>query len=284
MKKHPLIVISVFIFASLACTITIPQLPSVGQGNLQTFTFSESAPAGAEVVELSIQMGAGKLEIQGGSNSLVEGKVEYNIEGWKPVVRVSDNRIVVKQQSSDITNIPSRNIRNSWDLLLGSKTPIDLRIEAGAYEGTLDLSGVPLAGLSISDGASDASVEFNQPNPEEMRLLEYKTGFSTVKLSGLGNAHFSEMEFSGGAGSYTLDFSGALQRDANVKISGGGSNVKIIVPQGTPSRVSFTQQLANVNTSGKWQVNDGIYSTAGSGPALYILIDIGVGNITLANE
>ena len=51
-------------------------------------------------------------------------------------------------------------------------------------------------------------------------------------MTGLANANFSTMIFSSGAGDYTLDFSGDLQRDATVTITTGLSNLKLVVPKG----------------------------------------------------
>ena len=48
-----------------------------------------------------------------------------------------------------------------------------------------------------------------------MSILRYETGASTVKLNGLANANFGTLIFSGGAGDYTLDFSGDLQRSGH---------------------------------------------------------------------
>ncbi len=285
MKKSFWIVLSVLVLTSLACTITIPWIPRVGTGELQTFTFSEQAPAGVNPVHLNINMGAGKLQITGGANTLVEGSVQYNVDGWKPEVTKTENRIQISQQNRDVTNIPTQNVQNDWNVQLGDTTPIALRLEAGAYQGTIDLSGVPIADVDISDGASEATVEFTQPNPVMMDAFNYKTGFSNVKLLGLAYANFNQMTFSAGAGSYTLDFGGTLQRDTNVKVSGGGANVDIIVPVGMSSEITITSNLTNVNSSGQWNVADNnVYTSQGTTPTLYITVDVGVGNITLANQ
>ena len=63
-----------------------------------------------------------------------------------------------------------------------------------------------------------------------MNLFRYETGASLVTLTGLANANFSLFEFSGGAGNYTLDFSGELNRDATVSITTGLGNLRIVIP------------------------------------------------------
>ena len=49
-----------------------------------------------------------------------------------------------------------------------------------------------------------------------MESLTYDTGASSVTITGLADANFKKMEFKGGAGSFTLDFSGQLRTDGSV--------------------------------------------------------------------
>jgi hypothetical protein len=228
-------------------------------------------------------MGAGTLQIAGGGSGLVEGSVRYNVADWKPVVTRQNDGVSIKIDTQLTKSIPSNNVINDWNLKLGN-TPMDFTLEAGAYSGTVDLSGVPLTNLSISDGASSAKVLFNTPNPVKMTNLSYKTGASTVELDGLANANFSDMTFDGGAGSYTFDFSGNLQQQANVLITAGVSNVTINVPANSNSQVTITGALNDVNADGTFNVDGKIYKTEGSGPLLNITVDMSVGSLDLNSK
>ena len=88
------------------------------------------------------------------------------------------------------------------------ETPMELEINAGAYQGQYEFGGLALTGLTIKDGASDVDLSFSEPNRTEMSVFRYETGASNVELTGLANANFSTLIFNGGAGDYTLDFSG----------------------------------------------------------------------------
>ncbi len=92
------------------------------------------------------------------------------------------------------------------------------------------------------------------------------------------------MDFDGGAGSYTLDFSGVLQQDCRVTIDGGLGDFTIIVPKETAAEIEFNGNLMDINTKGTWVVNDNIYATQGSGPLLEIEINIGLGSVTVVSE
>ncbi|NMC79974.1 MAG: hypothetical protein GYA59_11490, partial [Chloroflexi bacterium] len=249
----------------------------------QTFSVSEPLPEGDTPVQLTIGMGAGSLDLRGGAEGLVEGEVRYNVPGWEPEISRQDNELSITQKTGLSGALPSGNPVNKWELKLGNY-PIDLHVNAGAYDGTLDLSAIPLVNLEISDGASNAQVKFNVPNPASMQKLEYKTGASSVKLVGLANANFSEMRFSSGAGSYTLDFSGTLQQSAKVDITSGVSEVTIIVPKGVKTTVDLGGELTDVNTRGTWTASDRLYQTDGEGPELNIQVNMGLGSLNLEQE
>ena len=126
---------------------------------------------------------------------------------------------------------------------------------------------------------------FDSLNPEPMDTQTYQTGVSQVTLSGLGNANAEEIEFTGGAGDYELDFSGDLQRDLHVKVTAGVSSLKIVVAKGTPVRVEVSGGVNDVNTDGVWDVEGNTYTTAGSdGPTIVIDLEMGVGSVTLTEK
>ncbi len=158
---------------------------------------------------------------------------------------------------------------------------MELDIAAGGYQGEFNLGGIPLRKLHIAEGAAKTDVSFSEPNPVEMDTLRYDTGASQATLTGLANANFREMDFRSGAGDYRLDFSGELQRDADVSIKSGLSSIVIIVPEGTPATVRFEGGLVNVDRSGSWRISGGLYTLPGDGPELTITVEMGAGNLEL---
>ncbi len=283
MKPQLYAVIAVLILASLACSINI-NIPSIQTGPTQILTVNEPLPSGNEATSVNIGMGAGTFKLSGGSSALVDGTIQYNVDSWKPTITNSGNSLSIQQGNNSINGIPTKNIVNDWDLKLNNTVPMDLEISAGAYKGTLDLSGLHLRNLSISDGASESTVTFSTPNPEPMERLTYKTGASKVDLIGLGYANFSQMTFDGGAGSYTLDFSGTLSHDANVTIRAGVSSLDILIPAGMNAKITNSGGLSNINAQGTWTVTDNVYSTSGSGPTLNVTVEMGVGSLKLVAQ
>ncbi len=288
MKYKIISVVIILALATLACgfSIPLPKAPTPGPSITDNITVPASGPAlsgveGSGTTRLNINFGAGELNLNPGAQDLVDGTATYNVPDLKPKV-VTDSTGVTIQQGN-LKNIPyPSNIKNNWDFKLG-KTPMDLTISAGAYTGTYELGGLALTNLTIKDGASNVKLSFSQANSSEMTLFRYETGASSVKLSGLANANFSTMIFNSGAGDYTLDFSGALKRDATITISSGLSNIILVIPQNVNANVTTESGLANIDAGPGWTQNGGRYTQSGSGPTLTFLIKTGAGNLTLTH-
>jgi hypothetical protein len=259
----------------------------ISTGPTQDLTISESL-GGAAVTDVQVTMGAGKLSLSPGATGLASGLIRYNVESWKPTVERTDSRLTIKQGKQTGLRGLGGDIVNEWQLQLGN-APMRLSVSAGAYEGNYDLSGLLLQGLTIKDGAAKTQVMFNSPNPGQMERLSYETGASTVTMTGLANANFKTMEFQGGAGSYTLNFSGQLRSDATVRAKAGVGTVRIVVPATTAARVSVEGALNDVSTEGAWTVSGKTYSTAAAGggaqaKALTIAVDMSVGSLKLVTQ
>jgi len=264
--------------ASMACGFKLPKVPTPGPE--VTDNISVPTPQ-SDKVNLKLAFGAGEMTLSPGASQLVEGTATYNYSAFKPVVKVDGGSVQVGMSEMDFNVFPSfKNLKNLWDLKLGN-TPMDLTVEAGAYKGTFELGGLALKNLTIKDGAADVTMTFSESNQTEMSVFHYETGASNVKMSGLANANFGLMDFSSGAGDYTLDFTGDLKRDASITISSGLSNIIIVVPEGVNAEVTVDSGVSNINTGSSWSQNGKIYTQKGEGPTLTLLINIGAGNVTL---
>jgi hypothetical protein len=273
-----ILVLALAPLASMACGFSVDLPDQVQAGPEVTDKITVADPESDET-RLSLSFGAGELKLSSGAEGLVEGTALYNVREMKPEVIENGPNIEIKQGNFD--GIPPFNdLKNQWDLKLGN-TPMELTIDAGAYEGTMELGGLSLKSLAVKDGAASVNLSFSEPNLIEMSTLAYSTGASEVKLSGLGNANFSKFDFDGGAGSYTLDFSGELQRDASVKIDTGLSDLTLIIPEGVDATLTMDGGLTDINLGSGWSQSGNVYSHQGSGPTLDIVINMGAGNVNV---
>jgi hypothetical protein len=287
-NKMIVFILGVLLLTSLACGVTI-NLPVSDLKTIPTVTEEIFVPEieSTEPVDLTIDFGAGELNIQpGAENAVVTGTARYNIADFKPEIRVEGNRVYLKTGNLEIKGIPIINkddYKNEWDLQLGA-VPMNLTVNAGAYKGEVELGGLSLLSLKFTDGAADVDVRFSELNKIEMDTLRYETGASSVDLHGLANANCDRLVFRGGAGDYSLDFSGELQRDMDVTIDSGMSNVEIIVPRGVSARVLYDGGLSNVDLSGGWEKSGNDYYQEGTSPRLTINVNLGAGNLSLSNR
>jgi hypothetical protein len=242
----------------------------------------------AAITDVSVTMGVGKLTVQPGAAGLASGLIHYNVEPWKPEVTRTGSSLTIKQGSTKGLSGLGSDIINDWNLKLGSP-PMRLKVTAGSYQGSYELGGLSLLGLSIKDGASKSQVSFLSPNPSQMDSFTYETGASSVTLTGLSNANFKKMDFKGGAGSFTLDFSGQLRSDGLVNIEAGVGTVRIIVPPDTAAKVIIKGNLTNITEEGGWVAANRTYSTpaVAAGPQgrlLTITVNMSVGTLDLATD
>ncbi|HPH96024.1 MAG TPA: toast rack family protein [Anaerolineaceae bacterium] len=283
MKRPLWIVLIVLMLTSMACSITI-NTPKLVTGETKTVTLDQ-ALGNDKQVRLNLRMGAGKMEVEPGSEKLLTGTIKYNVPGWEPKITRGTDLLMVEQGSMEnITGLPSDDVVNEWSLAINKNVPIKLMVDAGAYQGKLDLSGLSIVEMRFNDGASQVEINFDEPNPVVMENLEYKTGASEVKLIGLANANFDRMRFEGGMGSYTFDFSGKLTRDAEVTVKSAASNIVIIIPEGLHAKIINKGAVSSISTEGAWLVKDNTYEATGEGPLLTITLDTGVSNMELRHE
>ncbi len=255
-------------------------LPTVEVGDTVEEAINIPLPSDTEGLALDIEFGSGELTLRpGAENGLVEGSAQYNVEQLRPQINVEQNEIRLRHENSlGLAGWTTSNIKNDWSLRLAA-VPLALTIETGAARGDIELGGLALTNVKISQGAANFELSFSEPNLVAMETFDYKgIGSVNTVLEGLANARAEEIIFEGGLGDFTMDFSGDLQRELTVTVDGGAGTFVLIVPEGTPAEVSVNAE-ANVNTQGAWTAAVNGYRLTGAGPA--ITFDVNVDNLRL---
>ena len=286
MKHVPVkLALAAMLIASMACTVSVPTVEIKTGPVTETVVDVPRLADPTQEAFVTLAFGANELRLSpGATDALVSGTVRTNLKDFEPTIEVDGSDIRIEQGDLNVDGIPSFSADkgiNEWDLHLGSD-PIRLRVTGGAYEGEMDLGGLALTDLYISDGAATVRVDFSAPNRTEMSSLRYETGASLVDLLNLANANFTSMIFRSGAGTYTLDFGGTLQREAQVDIESGLSTLTIIVPEGTAAEAEISGGMSTVTAHGAW-ISQGSsrYRLAGEGPRLLIDVAMGAGTVNL---
>jgi hypothetical protein len=290
MYQFTRIITAVFIItlATSACSSKINSpLLNIKTGPTQTVDIQVPLPEETSTVaKLNLEFAAGELHLApGGSGYLAVGSATFNAAELEPSVEIMEDAYNLRAGDIRVEGISTcpDNIKNVWDLKLAN-TPMALNIKAGAYEGSVELGGLSLKQVEITDTGSVFTGSFSEPNKVEMASFSYTTSAGNTELKGLANANFSQMNFTAGAGEYTLSFDGYLQRDARVTIDSSYSTVNIIVPEGVNAQVSLEGKLATVNPGSGWNQDAAMYTTSGDGPTVTINVQINTGTLNLMTE
>ena len=193
-------------------------------------------------LKVTIKFGAGKLGLISGEEDVFKGNFQYDKSILKPNIRykiLGETGILTLSQSikKDLNlSFPHKNI---WNLKLPSGVPLQLYINTATYSGDIDLTNLQIENFYLNSGASQTNIVFNQPNLIDLKNINIKTGASTIKMLGLANANFNEMNFTGGAGSYTFDFSGNLTKKSKVNINAGAAKIILKIPSNMGTKIIF---------------------------------------------
>ena len=287
-RTHILAATLALALATMACGFGLnPPVTNFKIGSISTVDIQ--IPMSAEpsaAADLNLEFVAGELKLAPGADKyLASGTATFNVAEFAPKVEGSGSSYTVCQPNLELEGIPNfqKDIKNEWDLKLAA-TPLHLDIKAGAYTGNFELGGLSLEQLTVSEGGSQVTAAFSEPNRVKMSTFRYSTGASKVELSGLANANFDQMSFTAGAGDYTLSFDGELKRDATVTIDSGMGTVKLIVPDGADAQVTFDSGMSKVNVEGPWSQDGNVYKLSGSGPAIIITVKMGAGALNLVTK
>lgn len=160
------------------------------------------------------------------------------------------------------------------DLTISRERAFALELQEGASESTFDLGGLPLRRLSVKTGAGRFEIDFSQPNPTALGLLELSTGAGALTARRLANANFEVLRFNGGVAACALDFSGLLSHDASVRIDAGLGSVDLSVPATTALRLRAKSFAAGVRASGALVRRGETYMTPPASEDRHPLVDV----------
>jgi len=259
-------------------------------GRLERATEKVSATE-AKVIEIDGELGAGKFRITGDAikevalfdikydERVVRYDVDYNEKGDKGFLTFESHRR---------NNIDFDSDENRWDIVLSNKYESSLKLDIGACEAKIDLGGIPLRELSIEIGAASGNIDFSKPNPIRLEEFKMNAGASSLNMASIGNANFSRFNFSGGVGSFDLDFRGEYNGESEIFIEIGLGSAEIILPADVPVRVETDggNWLSSVDFHGDipLKIDDNEFESEGFEDAktrIILHLEVGLGSVDL---
>lgn len=118
----------------------------------------------AKRVAINVKMGAGEMDIQGGSDKLMEGEFTYNVPKWKPTAKYSktgNNGTINIEQTSSNTKVLGDKNRNEWNLKLNKNILTDISLLLGAGNGNIRLNDMNLENVDVKMGAGKLDMDLS---------------------------------------------------------------------------------------------------------------------------
>jgi hypothetical protein len=144
---------------------------------------------------------------------------------------------------------------------LARGVPLDVALRLGAVEADLDLGGLAVDQLTVESAASNTALRFATPNPRRMRSLRFDVGAAAIEATGVGNANVEHIDVDCGAGSLTLDFSGAWAADVDARLRVRLGAVTLRVPRDVGVRARADVTLGTFERDG-FREQDGVHYSA----------------------
>jgi len=225
-----------------ACGAT-PQRVEVGELRSETRSVEVE---NAESVKVNLRLAVGELTVGGGAEGprLMEADFAYNVAAWEPGVDyevVGDSGELSVHQRGLTEGIPTRDVRNEWDLRFNEEVPVDLTVQMGGGVGNLDLDNLALTGMNLDVGAGSTRVDLSGEWKRDLSaivrggagqltvLLPSRMGVKVNAGTRLGRINAEGLQRKGQA--YVNDAYGGSDTMLEVEVTGGVGQINLEVVQ-----------------------------------------------------
>ena len=110
---------------------------------------------------VQIKMGAGTVNLRGGSANLMDADFKYNVPSWKPVVKYEATgergNLSIEQPSGEHSGLG--NHEYTWDIQLNDQKPLSLSLDFGAGECNLNAGTLTLDSLDVNMGVGKMQLD-----------------------------------------------------------------------------------------------------------------------------
>lgn len=199
-----------------------------------------SIPLGtAERANVELDIAAGGLTLRGGAENLLQGHFEYNIPAWKPEVHTSTvgSQVALTIKEPERTHIGGRQ-HYLWDLSMNDKVLLDLTLNCGAGQATLNLGDLNLRSVTVHMGAGQVNLDLRgHPSRDYDVNVSGGVGEATITLphdvgiraeahGGLGSINVSGLEKQGDA--WVNSLYDNAKANVRLTVEGGIGAIRII--------------------------------------------------------
>ncbi|MFA5927306.1 MAG: DUF5668 domain-containing protein [Patescibacteria group bacterium] len=173
-----LIVVAVLVSAVITGKTGIPDDRVTNTSRTEQAISIGKSP-GISRAEIDVKMGAGKLNIDGGSSDLVSGNFASQFLRLDTQNTITSDVQRVKLVGEGTTRPFGRQF-NELDLSLNSVVPMMLTLDTGAMDMRIDLSGVKAEEININTGASSLNLVMGEE--VDRARVTIKAGASSINI------------------------------------------------------------------------------------------------------
>jgi hypothetical protein len=166
----------------------------------------------SELVRVDLEMGAGNLRVDSGTQQLMRADFTYNVASWKPYVRYDKGpvrgNLTIEQPLQHQAHMGGS--KYEWDVRLNREVPLDVKVHFGAGHAELNLGRLTLRSVEVDMGVGKLELDLRgNPKRNYDVRIQGGVGEATVWLpSGVG----VDADAEGGIGSISAP---GMRRDGH---------------------------------------------------------------------
>ncbi len=193
-----------------------------------------------EMARVNLRMGAGNLNVRGGSSKLAEADFTYNVPSWKPEFRYTNTGVrgdlTIEQPSGGGAH--TGNTEYTWDLRLNDQVPMDITAHFGAGEANMNIGSMSLRSVDIEMGVGELKLDLrgNPTRSYDVRIrggvgeatvhLPKDVGIEADAKGGIGGINATGLHQENGR--YVNDADATAKTKIHLDIRGGIGNINLI--------------------------------------------------------
>jgi hypothetical protein len=193
----------------------------------------------AKSVRVTLDMGAGDLNLSGGSSHLLESDFDYRSSSGAPRVDYSVSGTTGDLHiSQDDTDSHFRTTTdNHWTLHFANDIPLEIKMDMGAGRGNLRLRDIDVTRLNLDMGAGQVDVDFTGDRKSDLTAdIEGGVGQANIRLpknvgvivnasGGIGTIDAHGLKHDGDE--YTNELYGKSPVTIHLKVQGGVGTISL---------------------------------------------------------
>jgi hypothetical protein len=211
------------------------------RGNFSSHTEEVVELQGAKSVRAELKLGAGELNLEGGSSHLLNSRFLFNRKWDSPRVNYrvgSDGKgeLEIAQDKGSGINFGAGD--NNWDLTFNNDVQIEFRIDMGAGQGNLRLRDMNVTELELHMGAGQVELDLTGPRKSDLDVtVKGGVGQATIRLpkdvgvrahvaGGIGSIEAEGLQKDGS--DYTNERWGKTSHKITLDVQGGIGSIELV--------------------------------------------------------